>query len=116
MPGLRDRLALDDGLVGLDTAHDVVGLDGQDLLQGVGGAVGLQRPDLHLAEALAAELRLAAQRLLGDQGVGAGGTGMDLIVDQVMQLQVVHIAHGDGVVKVFAGAAVVQEWSCRPRR
>ena len=32
--GLGNILALDDGLVGLDTTGDVVGLDGQDLLQG----------------------------------------------------------------------------------
>ena len=37
-------------------------------------AVGFQRPDLHFAEALAAELRLAAQRLLGDERVRAGRT------------------------------------------
>jgi len=42
----------------------VVGLDREHLLEGVRGAVGLERPHLHLAEALAAELRLAAQRLL----------------------------------------------------
>ena len=72
-------------------------------LQGVGGAVGLQGPDLHLAEALAAELGLAAQRLLGDQAVGAGGAGMDLIVNQVMELEVVHIADGDLGGELLAG-------------
>ena len=50
---------------------------------------------------------LAAQRLLGDQRVGAGGTGMDLIIDQVMQLEVVHITDGNAVVELLAGAAVV---------
>ena len=88
--GLGHVVALDDGFIGLDTAHHVIGLDGEDLLQGVGSAVGLQCPDFHFAEALAAELRLAAQRLLGDQGVGAGGAGVDLIVHQVMELQEVH--------------------------
>ena len=101
MPGCGMWLALDDGLVGLDTAHDVVGLDGQDLLQGVSSAVSFQRPDFHLAEALAAELGLAAQRLLGDQRVRAGGTGMDLIIDQVMQLEVVHIADRDAGCRTF---------------
>ena len=56
--------------------------------RGVSSTVSLQSPDLHLAEALAAELGLAAQGLLRDQRVGAGRTGMDLIVDQVVQLQV----------------------------
>src|SRR5664280_1966266 len=63
---LGNVFALDDGLVDLDPAEDVVGLDRQQLLQGVRSAVRLQRPDLHLAEALASELRLTAQRLLCD--------------------------------------------------
>ena len=33
MPGWWDGFALDNGLVGLDTALNVIGLDGQDLLQ-----------------------------------------------------------------------------------
>src|SRR5207244_3214675 len=70
--GLERVVALDDRLVGLDAADDVVRLHGQDLLQDVRGAVSLERPYLHLAEALAAELRLAAQRLLGDQAVRTG--------------------------------------------
>src|SRR5256885_8358867 len=37
-------------------------------------------------------LRLAAQRLLGDERVRAGGPGVDLVVDQVQQLQDVHEA------------------------
>src|SRR5690606_25705307 len=61
---LERVLALHDGLVHAGAAADVVRLDGEELLEGEGGAVGLHRPHLHLAEALAAELRLAAQRLL----------------------------------------------------
>src|SRR5579884_1713558 len=57
---LGDVLALDDRLVDLDPAEDVVGLDGEQLLEGVSGAVRLERPYLHFAEALAAELRLPA--------------------------------------------------------
>src|SRR3954468_13449443 len=63
---LGDVLALDDRLVHLDAAEDVVGLDRQQLLQRVRRAVGLHRPALHLTEALATELRLTTQRLLGD--------------------------------------------------
>src|SRR3954470_12171620 len=55
---LGDVLALDDRLVHLDAAEDVVGLDGEQLLQGVGRAVGLHRPAFHLTEALPTELRL----------------------------------------------------------
>src|SRR6185369_1767710 len=64
--GLWD-LALHDRLVDLASPLHVVALDGQQLLQGVGGTVGLQGPDFHLAETLATELRLASQRLLGDE-------------------------------------------------
>src|SRR6266545_5080484 len=69
--GLRDVLALDDGLVHLHAAEHVVGLDREDLLERVRRAVRLEGPDLHLPEPLPAELRLPAQRLLGDHRVRA---------------------------------------------
>ena len=103
---LGDVLALDDRLVGLHAPDGVVGLDGEHLLQRVRRAVGLQRPDLHLAEALAAELRLAAQRLLGDERVGAGRASVDLVVHEVQELQDVHVADGDLLLERLAGAAV----------
>src|SRR5690606_28995080 len=65
--GLQHMLALDDRLVHPGAAQHVIRLDGEELLQGVGGAVRLHGPHLHLAEALAAELGLAAQRLLRHQ-------------------------------------------------
>src|SRR4051812_33211059 len=92
---LRDVLALDDRLVHLDAPEDVVGLDGEQLLQRVGRAVGLHRPALHLTEALATELRLTTQRLLRDHRVRAGRTGVDLVVDQVQQLQDVDVTDRD---------------------
>src|SRR3954462_5990738 len=79
---IRDS-AFDDRLIYLAAAFPVVALDRQQLLEGVGGAVGLERPDLHLSEALAAELRLAAQRLLGDQRVRSDRPRVDLVVHQV---------------------------------
>src|SRR5690625_651588 len=48
-------LALDDRLVHLHAAGDVVRLDREELLQRVGGTVGLQGPHFHLTEALATE-------------------------------------------------------------
>src|SRR3954471_185386 len=105
---LRDVLALDDGLVDLHAAEHVIGLDGEQLLEGVGSAVGLQCPDLHLTEALATELGLTAERLLGDHGVRAGRTGMDLVVDQVEQLQNVDVTDRDRVLEGLTGAAVEQ--------
>src|SRR2546429_1772287 len=92
--GLERVVALDDRLVGLDAAHDVVRLHGEDLLQDVRGAVGLERPHLHLAEALAAELSLASQRLLGDQAVGARRACVDLVLDEVSQLEHVDLTDG----------------------
>src|SRR5581483_4141221 len=106
--GFRHVLALDDGLVHLHAAEYVVGLDREQLLQGVGGTVCLQRPHLHLAEALAAELRLTAQRLLGDHRVRPGRPSVDLVVDQVQQLEDVHVADRDRVLERLAGPAVEQ--------
>ena len=80
-------VAFDDGFVGLDAAYDVVALHGQNFLQGVGGAVSFQRPHFHFAEALTAELGLAAQRLLGNERVRADGAGVHLVVYQMVQLQ-----------------------------
>src|SRR4029453_18877036 len=68
--GLEEILALHDRLVDAVASLRVVGFDGEHLLQRVGGAIGLERPHFHLAEPLAAELRLASQRLLGDGGEG----------------------------------------------
>ncbi len=107
-------MALDDSLVGADTARHVVGLDGQNFLEGVSRAVGLQSPHFHLTEPLAAELGFAAQGLLGNQRVGTGGPGMDLVVNQMVQLQEVDIADGDLVIKGLAGTARRTASSCPP--
>ncbi|CUP29922.1 Uncharacterised protein [Bacteroides xylanisolvens] len=82
----RDVFALDDLFIGFDTADDIIGLHSQDFLQRVSRAVGFESPDFHFTETLAAELCLAAQRLLGNEGVWAGGAGMDLIIDEMMEL------------------------------
>ena len=105
---LGDVLALDDRLVGLHAPDGVVGLDREHLLERVRGAVRLERPHLHLAEALAAELRLAAQRLLRDERVRAGRARVDLVVHEVEQLEDVHVADGDLLLERLAGAAVEQ--------
>ena len=84
----------------------VVALDGEELLERVRGAVRFHRPHLHLAEALPAELRLATQRLLRDERVGADRTRVDLVVDQVVELEHVHHAHGHLLIEGLAGAAV----------
>ena len=105
---LLDVLALDDRLIDLHAAKDVVGLDGQELLQSVGGAVGLESPHLHLTEALSTELSLTTERLLGDHRVRACRASVNLVVDQVVQLQDVHVSHGDGHRVGLTGATIEQ--------
>src|SRR6185295_12652329 len=103
---LQDVLAPHHRLVDLGAPVDVVRLDGEQLLEDVRRAVGFERPDFHFAEALAARAGLAAQGLLRDQRVGARRAGVDLVVDQVVQLHDVHDAHGDRLVEGLARAAV----------
>ncbi len=71
-------------------------------------AVALQRPDLHLPEALAAELGLAAQRLLGDERIGANGAHVDLVLYQVIQLHDVGHADRRAIPEFFAGQPVME--------
>ena len=79
----------------------------------VSRAVGFHRPHFHFAEALAAVLRLAAQRLLGDERVRADGAGVNLVRDQMAELHHVDVADDDFLVERLAGAAVNQDASCR---
>src|SRR2546426_2622273 len=107
--GLEEVLALDDRLVDAVASLHVVGLHREHLLERVRGAVGFQRPHLHLAEPLAAELGLAAQRLLGHQRVRADRARVHLVVDQVGQLQYIDLPDRDFLVEAPAGASVVQD-------
>src|SRR5208283_4993378 len=100
------RLALDDGLVNLGAAINVVGFCREEFLQDVRGAIGFEGPNFHFTEALAAELRLAAEGLLRNQRVGTDGTRVDFVVNEVRQLEHVDIADGDGLVELVAGHAV----------
>src|SRR3981081_1706568 len=53
--GLHGSFALDDGLVDLGTAVNVVGLRSQKLLQDERCAISFERPDFHFSETLSAE-------------------------------------------------------------
>src|SRR5437899_5064670 len=103
-----DILALHDRLVRLDAAHDVVGLHREELLEDVRRAVGLERPHLHLAEPLAAELCLAAERLLRDERVRARRARVDLVLDEVMQLHHVEVADRDRLLERLSVAHVAE--------
>src|SRR5438477_5799595 len=81
--GLDGCLALDDGLINLGAAINIVRLGSQQLLQDECCSISFQRPDFHFSEALSAELRLAAQRLLGDKRVRSDGARVDFVVHQV---------------------------------
>src|SRR5713101_7032860 len=70
--------------------------------------VGFERPHFHLAEPLAAELRLAAQGLLRNQAVGTGRARVNLLFDQMMQLHDVHHADRDRLLEHHPRAAVVE--------
>src|SRR5712664_1025935 len=104
--GLDARFALDDGLVNLRAAIDVVRLRREQLLQDVRCAVGFQCPDFHFAEALAAELRLATERLLRDERVWANGARVNLVVDEMRKLEHVDVADSDRLVELVAAHAV----------
>ncbi len=73
-----------------------------ELLKRVGRTICLQRPHLHLAETLTTKLRLATQRLLRHQGIGAGRPGVDFVFNQVGQLHHMDDAHGNRLIIGFS--------------
>src|ERR1700686_528203 len=111
--GLHGSFALDDGLINLGAAVYVVGLRRQQLLQDERRAISFQRPDFHFSETLSSELRLAAQRLLGDQRVRTDGTRVNLVVHQVRQLQHVDVTNRDRLFELLTGHAVVKSGLAR---
>src|SRR5215471_17789535 len=74
------RVALHDRFVDLRASGHVVRLRGEELLKDVRRAICFERPDLHFSKPLAAELRLAAERLLRDERVRSDRTRVDLLV------------------------------------
>src|SRR6185437_15591473 len=59
-----------------------------------------------LAKALAAELGLTAQWLLGDEAVRPDRASVDLVVDEMVQLEHVDVADRHLTVELLAGAPV----------
>ena len=55
---------------------------------------------------LSTKLRLTTQRLLRDKRVWTNRTGVDLVIDKVVQLQHVDIADSDRTVEDLTGAAI----------
>ena len=104
----RYVFTFDDSFVGFYAANNVVRFDGEDLLQSVSGAISFQGPNLHLTKTLSAKLCFTAKRLLRNQRVRTGRTGMDLVVDQMMQFQHIYTAYGNLIIKRLACTAVIQ--------
>ena len=107
-PGLQGMLPLDNGLVDPGPSCHVIRFHRQEFLEGMSGAIGLKGPDLHLSEALAAELGLSSEGLLGHQRIGSDGTGVDLVIHQVVQFEKVHVADGHLLVEGLSGPSVVE--------
>src|SRR5258706_1960016 len=105
---LDPGFALHDGLVNFRAAVNVVRFRGQQFLQDVRRAVCFEHPDFHFSEALSAKLRLAAQRLLRDEGVRPDRAGVNFVVDQVRQLQHIDVTDGDLLRELFARHAIPQ--------
>src|ERR1051326_1019152 len=68
----------------------------------------IERPHLHLSEALSAKLRLAAEWLLRDQAVWSNRASVNLVVDQVRQLQHVDVSDCHFLLERIATQTVVQ--------
>jgi DNA-directed RNA polymerase subunit beta len=105
----RNVVAFHNRLKGFNPSYSIIRFDSQNFLQSISGTISLQRPNFHLSETLTAKLGFTSQRLLCYQRVRAGRTGMDLIINQVMQLQIIHIADCYRVVELLAGTSIVQD-------
>ena len=106
--GLGWVLTLHDRLVHPGTPGNVVRFYGQHFLERKSGTISFQRPDFHFPKPLAAKLRLPAEGLLGDQGVGPDRPGVDLVIHEMTQLEHVNHTHGEGVVELPSGTSVKQ--------
>src|SRR5208283_4858911 len=81
---------------------------GEQFLQNISGAIRLERPYFHFAEALSTELRLAAQRLLGNQRIRSDGASVDLVVHQVRELEHINVADRHRLLKRHSRDSVMQ--------
>ena len=86
----------------------VVGFHREQFLQGVSRAVRFERPDFHLAETLAAVLRLAAERLLRDERVRTNRAGVNLVRHQMAQLHHVDVTDDHFLIEGVARPAVIE--------
>ena len=70
--------------------------------------MGLERPDFHFSETLTTHLSFAAEGLLGNEGIWAGGTGMGLVLNHVNKLEDVGDTNGGLLSERLASAAIIK--------
>src|SRR3989338_3890974 len=61
---------------------------------------------ISFTKTLAAKPSFAAQRLLGDERIGTGGTHMDFVFNHMVKFHDINIAHCYRIFESFAGSAV----------
>src|SRR5450830_296105 len=84
------------------SALKIVRFDRQHLLQYGRGTICLQGPYFHFSKALATELCLATDRLLGNESVAASRARVHLVFGQVNQLEDVCLSYGNLAIEVLA--------------
>src|SRR5882724_1828331 len=104
----RDIITLDDRLIGLRTADDIIRLEGEQFLQDIRRAISFQRPNFHFAKTLTTELRFTTQRLLRNKAVWPDAPRVHLIIHHMVQLDDIDDAHGCLLVKPFAGLPIIE--------
>ena len=106
----------DDDNMGLTPVDDSL-MEGVEVAGEFEDGFDIEHPDvdpaLHLPKPLSAELCLTSQRLLGDQRVRAGRAGMDLIINKMMELEIIHIADSDCLMGVRSTSCSTR-WAFRP--
>src|SRR3990167_7947641 len=106
---MADAFAADDGIKRRRPSHDVVGFNREHLTKRIRRAVPEKRPHFHFSEPLSADLRLAAERLLGDERVRTDRAHVDFIFHHVVELYDVHVADGEFLLKGLAGATISEQ-------
>src|SRR5690554_225224 len=101
-------ITIDNILVHLGPTVHVIRLNGKHFLQRIRCTVSLEGPHFHLTETLTTELRLTTQRLLGNQAIRTGGTGVHLVIDQVVELEDIHIPYCHRAIEGVSCTTIVQ--------
>src|SRR5215475_1082601 len=105
---VEDIVTFHDCFIHTGAPSHIVRFDGQHLLQGVCGPIGFESPNFHLTQALSAKLGFTSQWLLCDKGIGTRGTSVNFIINQVVQLHHINVAHRNFLIERLAGLAVIE--------